>query len=84
MRVVWRDSQVPKEYKPIRYRGFMVWGTPKGWEITVPGDDNIYKAHYCALNAIDQHFGDYGQHGTAKRIGYGIQIVGTREGGETA
>ncbi len=84
MRIVWRDSAVPKEYKPIRYRGFMVWGTPKGWEITVPGDENIYKAHYCALNAIDQHFGDYGQRGTEKRIGYGIQIVGTRKGGETA
>ena len=77
MRVVWRDSK-PKEYKPIKYRGFMIWGTPEGWEITVPGDNNIYKAHYCAQNAIDQHFGDYGQRGTEKRKSYGIQIIGQR------
>ena len=79
MRVVWRDSLVPKEYKPIKYRGYMIWGTPEGWEITVPGDDNIYKAHYCAQNAIDQYFGDYGQRGTEKRRSYGIQIIGKRE-----
>lgn len=83
MRVIWKDSGKPKEYKPIRYRGFMIWGTPKGWEITVPGDNNIYKTHYSALNAIDQHFGDFGQHGTEKRKGYGIQIIGPK-GGETA
>lgn len=83
MRVIWRDSNAPKEYKPIRYRGFMVWGSPRGWEITVPGDTNVYSSHYCALNAIDQHFGDYGQRGSEKRKGYGIQIIG-KEGGETA
>lgn len=83
MRIVWRDSNVQKEYQPIRYRGFMIWGTPKGWEITVPGDDNIYKNHYSAQNAIDKHFGDLGQRGTEKRKRYGIQIVG-KKGGETA
>ena len=75
MRVIWKDSNKPKEYKPIRYRGFMVWGTPAGWEITVPGDDNIYKTHYCALNAIDKHFGDFGQRGTEKRKRCGIEII---------
>lgn len=76
MRIVWKDSTKEKEYKPIRYRGFMIWGTSSGWEITVPGDHNIYKDHYSAQNAIDKHFGDYGQRGTEKRKSYGIQIVG--------
>lgn len=79
MRVIWKDSTATKEYKPIRYRGYMIWGTTEGWEITIPGDNNIYKAHYCAQNAIDQYFGDYGKRGTEKRKGYGIQIIGQRE-----
>ncbi len=83
MRVIWKDSNKPKEYQPIRYRGFMIWGTPKGWEVTVPGDNNIYKTHYSAQNAIDQHFGDFGTRGTEKRKAYGIQIISTK-GGETA
>jgi hypothetical protein len=77
MRVIWRDSHVPKEYKPIKYRGFMIYGSPEGWTTTMKGDWNIYATHYCAQNAIDQAFGDYGKRGTAKRIGYGIQIIGT-------
>lgn len=79
MRVVWKDSNQPKEYKPIRYRGFMIWGTPAGWEITVPGDYNLYKNHYSAQNAIDKAMGDYGQHGSEKRKRYGIQIIGTKK-----
>lgn len=79
MRVVWRDSTKPKEYKPIKYRNFMIYGTPEGWEISVPGDYNIYRTHYSASNAIDQHYGDYGQHGTEKRKRYGIEIVGQKK-----
>lgn len=79
MRVIWRDSAKPKEYKPIKYRGHMIHGTPEGWTIDVPGDTNIYAAHYCAQNAIDQHFGDFGTRGTEKRKGYGIQIIGQRK-----
>lgn len=79
MRVTWKDSNKKNEYKPIRYRGFMIWGTPAGWENTVPGDNNIYSSHYCATNAIDQHFGDFGTRGTKKRISYGVKIIGTRE-----
>ena len=78
MRVTWKDSNKPKEYKPIKYRGFMIWGTPYGWEITVPGDDNLYRNNFCAMNAIDAYFGDFGTQGTEKRKRYGIQIVGTR------
>jgi hypothetical protein len=74
MRIVWKDSRTQKEYKPIRYRGYMIWGSSAGWEITVPGDHNVYANHYSAQNAIDQYFGDFGQHGTEKRKKYGIQI----------
>ena len=81
MRVTWKDTK-PEEYKPIRYRGFMVWGTPYGWEITVPGDDNIYRNNFCAMNAIDAHFGDFGTRGTEKRKRHGIQIIGTRNNGK--
>lgn len=83
MRVIWRDSNAPKEYKPIRYRGYMLWGTPRGWEITVPGDTNLYSCHYCAQNAVDAYLGDLGQHGTPKRKRLGIKIVG-KKGDETA
>lgn len=79
MRVTWKDSNKPDEYKPIRYRGFMIWGTPEGWEITVPGDNNLYRNNFCAMNAIDAHFGDFGTRGTKKRKAYGIQIIGTRK-----
>lgn len=83
MRIVWRDSNMPDEYKPIRYRKFMIWGTPAGWEVTVPGDQNLYRTHYSAQNAIDLYYGDLGQHGNEKRKKYGIEIIGKR-GDETA
>lgn len=82
MRVVWKDSK-PRVYKPVKYRGHMITGSPKGWEINIPGDNNLYKTHYCALNAVDKYLGGYGQMGTAKRKAYGIQIVG-KKGGESA
>lgn len=75
MRVVWKDSK-PKEYKMITYRKFTILGTPEGWEITVPGDNYIYRTHYSAQNAIDKHYGDFGQRGTEKRKKYGIEIIG--------
>ena len=82
MRIVWKDSK-PRTYKPVNYRGFTATGSPQGWEIDIPGDDNIYKTHYCALNAIDKHLGGYGQMGTAKRKAYGIQVIG-KKGGASA
>ena len=82
MRVVWKDSK-PTSDKPVKYRGQMIYGSPKGWETDIPGDDNLYKSHYCALNAIDKALGGYGQKGTQKRQSYGIQIVG-KKGDETA
>ena len=82
MRVVWKDSK-PKLYKPVKYRNHTIYGSPKGWTTTIPGDDNIYSSHYCALNAIDAALGGAGQKGGAKRKSYGIQIIGKKEG-ETA
>lgn len=83
MRVIWRDSAKPKEYKPIKYREIQISGTPKGWAVDLPGDDNLYRSHYCAQNAIDDYFGDYGQRGTQKRKACGIEIIG-RKGDITA
>lgn len=77
MRVVWKDSK-PKLYKPVKYRNHIITGSPKGWTTDLPNDDNVYKNHYCALNAIDKALGGYGQKGCQKRQSYGIQIVGKK------
>ena len=77
MRVVWKDSK-PKSYKPVKYRKHMIYGSPQGWVTDIAGDNNIYKSHYCALNAIDKALGGYGQKGTQKRQSYGIVIVGKK------
>lgn len=79
MRIVWKDSCKPKEYEPIKYRNIYIFGTPNGWEVDIKGDNNLYKNHYCAKNAIDAYFGEEGMHGDAKRKGYGIQIVGKKD-----
>ena len=81
MRVVWRDSK-PKEYKPVKYRGHMVYGSPRGWMTDIPGDDNLYKTNYHALNAIDAALGGTGRYGAAseKRRSYGIEIIGKKSG----
>ena len=77
MRVVWTDSK-PKNYKPVKYRDHMIYGSPEGWWNTIPGDDNLYATHYDALNAIDAALGGTGQMGSAKRQKYGIKIVGKK------
>lgn len=79
MRVVWKDSGISRDKKPIKYRGHFVTGYGgSGWVVDVPGDHNIYKTHYCALNAIDKALGGFGQMGSAKRQAYGIQIIGKK------
>ena len=78
MRIVWRDSCIAKEYEPIQYRGIYIFGTPNGWEVNIKGNDNLYKNHYCAKNAIDEYYGDFGKHGDEKRKRYGIQIIGQK------
>lgn len=80
MRIIWKDSGFRKAQKTIKYRGCLVEGYKgNGWIVSVPGDNNIYRTHYCAQNAIDKYLGGYGQKGDAKRKTYGIQIIGTRD-----
>lgn len=79
MKIVWKDSSA-RAHKPVKYRGFYAEGYNGGWSIDVPGDDNIYRTHYCALNAIDKHLGGSGQISSAKRKEYGIQIIGKKNG----
>lgn len=78
MRIVWKDSSKPTEYEPIKYRDIYIFGSPNGWEVNIKGDNNLYKNHYCAKNAIDAYFGEEGMHGDAKRKSYGIQIIGKK------
>lgn len=80
---MWKDSNQPKEYKPIKYRNHILCGTPNGWITDIQGDDNLYKNHYSAQNAVDAFYDDLGQRGTEKRKRCGIQIIGKRKG-ETA
>ena len=82
MKIIWRDSCVAKEYEPIKYRNIYIFGSPDGWEINVKGNDNLYKNHYCAKNAVDEYYGDFGEHGDEKRRRYGIQIIGRKESKE--
>ena len=79
LRVVWKDTGALGK-KPVKYRGHYVTGCDGGWAIDIPGDHNIYRTHYCALNAIDAALGGAGIRGkgTPKRQAYGIQIVGKR------
>ena len=28
MRIIWKDSTIPKEYEPIKYRKIHIFGTP--------------------------------------------------------
>lgn len=83
MRVIWKDSMVV-ERKPLKYRSHYVEGYKGGWIIDIPNDNNIYKTHYSALNAIDKALGGAGIRGkgTEKRQAYGIEIIGHKD--ETA
>lgn len=77
MRVVWKDTK-PRNYKPIKYRNHMIYGSPEGWWTTIPGDDNLYATNFDALNAIDAALGGTGRTKSAKRRQYGMKIVGKR------
>lgn len=82
MRIIWKDSHASGLFKPIKYRQFTIRGcgtSARGWIIDIPGDNNIYKNNYCAQNAIDAYYGDFGQRGGEKRRSYGIQIIGTKK-----
>lgn len=80
MRVVWKDSTAKDTYKPLKYRKhYATKHKGGGWVIDIPGDNNVYKNHYCALNAIDAALGETGRKKEEKRIRYGIQIIGQRD-----
>lgn len=78
MRIVWKDTVKTKEYEPIKYRKVYIFGSPDGWEVNIKDDNKLYKTHYCAQNAIDEYYGDFGERGTEKRKRYGIQIIGQK------
>ena len=49
-----------------------------GWYTDLPGDDNLYKTAYYAMNTIDERLGGTGKLGYAKRRERGICIIGNR------
>ena len=77
MRIVWKDS-VNNEYKPCKYRGYRIEGSYSGWYTDMPGDDNLYKTAYSAMNAIDEQLGGNGRQGYAKRRERGVEIIGKK------
>ena len=60
MRIVWKDS-MNNEYKPLKYREHWIEGSYSGWYTDMPGDDNLNKIAYCAMNAIDEYLGGTGK-----------------------
>lgn len=78
MRIIWKDSNSKKSYQPVKYRGYIATGSASGWTVNIPGDVNLYKNHYCALNAIDEYLGD-SQMGSLKRRSCGIEIIGLKK-----
>ena len=66
MRVVWRDTKHHRNVSKT-YRGYHIVGTPYGWEVDIPGDDNYYSANVDALNAIDLYLGGVSQKGESSR-----------------
>ena len=56
MRIVWKDSATPN-FKPLKYRGYMITGSEDGWMSGYPGDDNLYKSCESAKAAINKHLG---------------------------
>ena len=77
MRIVWKDSAT-NAYKPTTYRNHRIEGGYAGWYTDVPGDDNLYKTAYDAMNAIDEKLGGIEKLGYAKRRDRGIQIIGKK------
>lgn len=83
MRVVWQDSSARVENGVSRvYRGHTVAVYGGGWVTGVSGDTNIYATRSNAMNAIDQHYGDFAPDGSKKRFADGIKVIGQKN--ETA
>jgi hypothetical protein len=56
MRVVWRDTAA-SHFKPLKYKGYAITGSPQGWCTEYPGDDNLYKSLEDAKLSINEHLG---------------------------
>lgn len=78
LRIVWKDSRVRTEKKTLRYRKHLVSGYGHGWVTDIPGDDNIYKSHYCAFNAINKALGKRDREPCEKRKMCGIVVIGNK------
>lgn len=79
MRVVWKDSVVPK-YKPLKYRGYVITGSDDGWSSGFPGDDNLYKGLDDAKAALNKFTGNSARNQSLQF--HPIRIVGKKN--ETA
>lgn len=77
MRIVWKDSDNDKR-KPTKYREHLIEGSSFGWYTDIPGDNNLYKTVYDAMNAVDEQLG-YDNIRYAKRRERGIQIIGKKK-----
>lgn len=56
MRIVWRDTAA-SHFKPLKYKGYGITGSPLGWATEYPGDDNLYKSLEDAKMSINLHLG---------------------------
>lgn len=56
MRIVWKDTSL-SQFKPKKYKGCVITGSPLGWDTGYPGDDNLYKSLEDAKLAINIHLG---------------------------
>lgn len=85
VRVTWKDTATVREYRPIYYRGYTIYGAPEGWTTDVPNDKYIYSTIDDARNGIDSILGGFGKKGvsrTRRRVPGDIRIVGEKN--ETA
>jgi hypothetical protein len=55
MRVTWKDSIQNLEIR--QYKNHYLFREPKGWSVSIPGDDNIYAGVGYAYNAINDYLG---------------------------
>lgn len=74
MRIIWKDSNT-KEYRPVKYRGYIIERFNNGWTISYPGDNNIYKSTVSAMNALDQYLGIKDNKPIPKRHSLGVNII---------
>lgn len=77
MRIVWKDSN-KKEYRPLKYRSYIISHFNDGWVTNCPGDTFIYRNAVSAMNALDQHLGLREGKPLPKRLSLGVSVVGRK------